>query len=73
MTDKELLELSAKAAGISVRWHDSGYYGPTMEIMDDESGGPPWNEASFRFTLQGRKGYDTLRALIAYERFEKGE
>ena len=43
MTDKELLELAAKAAGFPVRWHESGYYGTTMEIMADESGGPPWN------------------------------
>jgi len=43
MTDKELLELAAKAAGLTVHWHDSGHYGPTMEIMEDESGGPPWN------------------------------
>ena len=43
MTDCELLELAAKAAEIVVRWHDDGYYGPTMEIMEDESGGPPWN------------------------------
>jgi len=43
MTDRELLELAAKAAGLTVHWHDSGHYGPTMEIMEDESGGPPWN------------------------------
>ena len=43
MTDRELLELAAKAAGLTVRWHDSGHYGPTMEIMEDEAGGPPWN------------------------------
>jgi hypothetical protein len=43
MTDKDLLELAAKAAGIRIRWHSDGYYGPTMEIMEDEAGGPPWN------------------------------
>jgi len=43
MTDKEQLELAAKAAGLTVHWHDSGHYGPTMEIMEDESGGLPWN------------------------------
>lgn len=37
------MELAAKAAGLIVHWHDSGHYGPTMEIMEDESGGPPWN------------------------------
>lgn len=43
MTDRELLELAAKAAGLNVRWHDSGHYGPTMEIMECVAGGPPWN------------------------------
>lgn len=43
MNIRELLELAAKAYGIKVRWHDSGYYGPTMEIMEDDSGGSPWN------------------------------
>ena len=43
MTDKEMLELAAKAAGIRVKWHSEGHYGPTMEIMEDEAGGPPWN------------------------------
>lgn len=44
MNDRELLELAAKAVGHRVRWHeDSYYYGPTMEVMEDESGGPPWN------------------------------
>ena len=43
MTDRELLELAAKASGLVVRWHSHGHYGPTMEIMEDESGGPPWN------------------------------
>ena len=42
-TDRELLELAAKAARLTVRWHEKGCYGPTMEIMEDESGGPPWN------------------------------
>ena len=40
---RRLLELAAKAKGITVRWHEKSLYGPTMEIMDDESGGPPWN------------------------------
>jgi hypothetical protein len=40
---RRLIELAAKAAGITVRWHEKSLYGPTMEIMDDESGGPPWN------------------------------
>jgi hypothetical protein len=43
MTDRELLEAAAKAAELKVRWHSSGHYGQTMEIMEDESGGPPWN------------------------------
>lgn len=43
MGDKELLELAAKAAGLKVRWHESGHYGPTMEIMESEAGGAPWN------------------------------
>lgn len=43
MSDRELLELAAKAAEIVVRWHSNGYYGATMEIMEDEAGGPPWN------------------------------
>ena len=43
MTDRELLELAAKAAGYRVRWHADSFYGPTMEVMEDESGGPPWN------------------------------
>ncbi|AXH75202.1 MAG: hypothetical protein [Caudoviricetes sp.] len=42
-SDRELLELAAKAIGINVRWHDGGYYGPTMEIMECEAGGSPWN------------------------------
>lgn len=41
--DRELLELAAKAAGIVVRWHEQSHYGPTMEIMEGEEGGPPWN------------------------------
>jgi hypothetical protein len=28
---------------MDVRWHDSGNYGPTMEIMKDDAGGAPWN------------------------------
>ena len=43
MDDRTMLELAAKAAGIVVRWHSESYYGPTMEIMEYESGGPPWN------------------------------
>lgn len=43
MGDRELLELAARAAGFPVKWHDSGIYGPTMEIMECEAGGPPWN------------------------------
>lgn len=43
MTDRELLELAAKAAGHVVRWHEDSHYGPTMEIMEGEEGGPPWN------------------------------
>ena len=43
MDDLTMLELAAKAAGIVVRWHSESYYGPTMEIMEYESGGPPWN------------------------------
>lgn len=42
-TDRELLELAAKAAGLKVRWHESGHYGPTMEIMESDAGGAPWN------------------------------
>lgn len=43
MTDRELLELAAKAAGLKVKWHSKSHFGPTMEIMEDESGGSPWN------------------------------
>lgn len=43
MNDRELLELSARAAGMDVRWISESYYGPTMMVMEDESGGPPWN------------------------------
>ena len=43
MTDKELLEMAAKAAGLKVRWHSNSHYGPSMEIMEDDAGGPPWN------------------------------
>lgn len=43
MTDRELLELAAKAVGYRIRWHETSFYGPTMEIMEDDSGGPPWN------------------------------
>lgn len=43
MNDRELLELAAQTAGHRVRWHEDSYYGPTMEVMEDESGGPPWN------------------------------
>lgn len=43
LNDREMLELAAKATGLRVRWHESSHYGATMEIMEDESGGPPWN------------------------------
>lgn len=43
MDDRTLLELAAKAAGLNVRWHEESIYGATMEIMECEAGGPPWN------------------------------
>lgn len=46
MGDKEMLELAAKAAGLKVRWHESGHYGQTMEIMESEAGGAPWDPLS---------------------------
>ena len=57
MDDRTMLELAAKAAGIVVRWHSESYYGPTMEIMEYESGGPPWNP----LTDDG----DALRLVVA--------
>lgn len=46
MQDRELLELAARAISLPVRWHDGGYYGPTMEVMECEAGGSPWNPLS---------------------------
>lgn len=47
MTDKELLELAAKAAGIEVVWLESSYYGPTMARVEVKNGEgeitEPWN------------------------------
>lgn len=43
MDDKTMLELAARAAGIKVRWHPESFYGPTMERMEGDEGGPPWN------------------------------
>ncbi|WP_454751633.1 hypothetical protein [Cupriavidus necator] len=46
MTDRELLELAAKAAGIKVRWLENSCFGPTMAV-EVEPGNPlgfdPWN------------------------------
>jgi hypothetical protein len=45
-TDRELLELAAKAAGLTVKWLNKSFYGPTMAV-EVEPGNPlgfdPWN------------------------------
>ncbi|PEI10786.1 hypothetical protein CRM86_23895 [Pseudomonas putida] len=47
MTDREMLELAAKAAGYVVRWYDDSLaYGPTFGIEvepGNPSGFEPWN------------------------------
>ncbi|WP_054883614.1 hypothetical protein [Pseudomonas sp. NBRC 111130] len=47
MTDRELLEMAAKAAGYVVRWYDDSLaYGPTFGIEvepGNPSGFEPWN------------------------------
>lgn len=53
------MEKAARAAGYSVRWHANSYYGRTMEIMETEEGGPPWNP----LTDDG----DALRLAVALE------
>ena len=47
MTDRELLVLAAETAGYKVRWHEDSYYDPTMGVMEDVSGGPPWNPLTY--------------------------
>ena len=74
MNDRELLELAAETAGHSVRWHEDSYYGPTMEVMEDESGGPPWNPLtddgdSFRLlaAMQASLEFDGLYVRVQCE------
>lgn len=71
MNDRELLELAAQTAGHRVRWHEDSYYGPTMEVMEDEAGGPPWNPLTddgdaFRLlaTMQASLEFDGLYVRV---------
>lgn len=61
MSDRELLELAAKAAGYSVRWYeDSLAYGPTFGI-EVEPGNPCGFEVWNPLTDDG----DALRLAVA--------